>query len=257
MSKLLFVPYCSQALVLAISSSTDALSDFDIVLVVTNPLPLLQDLSWQEAMGEVMVRLPVGEISADASVHSRLVLYADGNKIDYAITPQETLEAHRVAGTLPANLDVGYSVLLDKGRLTSGLRSPTYTAHITTKPSQAEFDAVVEEFFWETGYVAKNLWRGEVWAAKYSLEVVMKLGMLRQMLEWQVALEHDWTYRAGVLGRGLKPKLPHDLWKALEATFVGLDGQANWNALFKTINLFRWGCYRCGKASQPHLPHEP
>lgn len=222
-------------------AKTDALSDFDIVLIVTDATPLLQDLMWQETMGEIMVRLPVAAKDVDGLVtHSRLVIHTDGTKIDYTIMPQNVLEVHRKLDTLPDNLDVGYRVLLDKARLCYGLAKPTYAAHIPAKPTQAEFTAVVEEFFWETHYVAKNLWRDELWQAKYSLEMVMKLNLLRKMLEWFVELRENWTFRPGPFGKGLKAQLPSELWTAFEATFADADTERNWLALFATIELFRW-----------------
>lgn len=217
---------------------TDALSDFDVVLVVTDPQLLIQDLSWQETIGEVMVRLPV-ENERIGPVHLRMVIHTDGTKVDYCIMHHQALEAHRVAGTLPDNLDVGYRVLLDKDSLTEGLAAPTYSTHIPAKPTQAEFDAVVEEFFWETHYVAKNLWRDELWQAKYSLEMVMKLGMLRKMLEWWLETQHDWKFQPGPFGKGLKAHLPAKYWHKLEQTFVGTAIDSNWQAMFTTIELFR------------------
>lgn len=64
-------------------AKTDALSDFDIVLIVTDPRPVLQDLRWQETMGEIMVRLPVAAEDVDGLVtHGCLVIHTDGTKID-------------------------------------------------------------------------------------------------------------------------------------------------------------------------------
>jgi aminoglycoside 6-adenylyltransferase len=234
---------------------TDALSDFDVVLVVTDPQLLIQDLSWQETIGEVMVRLPV-ENERIGLVHLRMVIHTDGTKVDYCIMHHQALEARRVAGTLPDNLDVGYRVLLDKDSLTEGLAAPTYSTHIPAKPTQAEFDAVVGEFFWETHYVAKNLWRDELWQAKYSLEMVMKLEMLRKMLEWWLETEHDWTFRPGTLGKGLKAHLPARFWGKLEQTFVGAEINSNWQAMFTTIELFREVALEVAERLELVYPHK-
>jgi len=59
-------------------------------------------------------------------------------------------------------LDVGYRVLLDKDGHTSGWQAPTYRAHIPAPPSQTEYEAVVEEFWWSLTYTAKALWRREL-----------------------------------------------------------------------------------------------
>jgi aminoglycoside 6-adenylyltransferase len=58
------------------------------------------------------------------------------------------------------------------------------------------------------------------------------------MFEWRVACDQDWDYSPGVLGRGLKGRLPADRWTALERTFVGANIDENWEALFLTADLF-------------------
>ena len=61
----------------------------------------------------------------------------------------------------------------------------------------------------------------------------------RRMLEWRIALDHDWAFRPGVLGRGLKAQLAPGHWSELEQTYSGADIQENWMALSRTLALFR------------------
>jgi aminoglycoside 6-adenylyltransferase len=97
----------------------------------------------------------------------------------------------------------------------------------------------VEEFFLGATYVAKLLWREDLMAAKYLLAQEMKHEHLRPMLEWHMEIDHRWTVKPGPYGRGLKKWLRPDLWKALESTYAGPDLEANWEALFRMIVLFR------------------
>jgi aminoglycoside 6-adenylyltransferase len=71
---------------------------------------------------------------------------------------------------------------------------------------------------------------------------------MRRLLEWRVALDHGWSLRPGVLGRGLKQRLPPDLWAALAATYVGPEPEANWQALFDTAAFFRRVALEVGAA---------
>jgi aminoglycoside 6-adenylyltransferase len=66
----------------------------------------------------------------------------------------------------------------------------------------------------------------------------MKLDLLRRMLEWRIGTERDWSWRPGVLGRGLRAALDEDTWRDLEATFAGATIEENRTALFRTIALF-------------------
>jgi len=157
----------------------------------------------------------------------------------YTIWPVGLLQNIRKTPQLPDALDVGYHVLLDKDTLAADLPPPTYTAHIPQPPTNEEFQALVEEFWWESTYVAKNLWRDELMFAKYNLDVVMKLELLRKLLEWQVELDHNWSWKPGMLGRGLKKMVKSETWSAVAATYVGPSIEDNWKALFRTTDVFR------------------
>jgi aminoglycoside 6-adenylyltransferase len=166
------------------------------------------------------------------------VIYEGGTKVDYTIWPVE-LDPVSQQGALPEGLDVGYRVLLDKDRRTAAWPPPTYRAHIPGKPTQDEYVALIEEFWWDTTYVAKSLWRGEVMFAKFNLDYDIKLMAMRRLLEWLVELDHDWSLKPGVLGRGLERLLPAGLWPELADTYVGASIEDNWDALFRTTALFR------------------
>ncbi|HEU5347674.1 MAG TPA: aminoglycoside 6-adenylyltransferase, partial [Ktedonobacterales bacterium] len=124
------------------------------------------------------------------------------------------------------------------------------------KPTNEEYQALVEEFWWETTYVAKCLWRDELTFAKYNLEVTMKFEMLFRMLEWRIELDRDWSWKPGLLGRGLKRTLPPDLWAALERTYAGPGIEENWQALFAATALFRRVAREVGQALGYDYPEE-
>ena len=136
-------------------------------------------------------------------------------------------------------LGVGYRVPLDKDARTSGWQPPAYRAHIPAQPTKAEYDALVDEFWWDTTYVAKSLWRGEVVFAKFSLDYDAKFVALRRFLEWRIEIDHDWSLKPGAYGRGLERLLPADIWSELASTYVGTGIEDNWTALFRTTALFR------------------
>ena len=87
--------------------------------------------------------------------------------------------------------------------------------------------------------MAKHLWRDDLLPAKYNLDYMMKHYMLRKMIEWHIEVEHNWSLKPGVHGKGLKKLLDPNTWSALESTYVGASLEDNWNALFRTVDLFR------------------
>jgi len=220
------------------SAAVDTLSDYDVVVVLRDIASATADESWLREYGTPLVQFRDRAELHGIATATRLVLYEDGTKIDYQVWPAGLLRRLAIEPRLPDNLDVGYVVLVDKDNLTEQLKAPSYAAHIPKRPTESEFLDVVEEFWWESQYLAKALWRDELLPAKYSFDVVMKLNLLRRMLEWLVELDRDWSIRPGRMGRELKARLDPELWPEVEVTFVGSSIDENWDALFRCTALF-------------------
>jgi aminoglycoside 6-adenylyltransferase len=223
-------------------ATVDRFSDYDVILVVRDIHPYYAERGWLQDFGEVLVSYwdPI-HVEPDFGLErvSSVIQYANGLKIDFTFWPVALLQQIAAAAVLPAELDAGYLVLLDKDQLTAGMSSPTYTAYIPTRPTEQTYQTLVEEFFSDAPYVAKCLWRDELLPAKWCLDYDMKHVYLRQMLEWRVESEHNWSVPVGALGKGLKKRLPAALWSQLEGTYAGAGLEENWQALFRTIDLFR------------------
>lgn len=218
---------------------TERLSDYDLIVVLADVDRFLRDEGWLQTYGTPIVRFNDHHVLNGHDTYARLVLYEDGTKIDYTLWPVALLQKVAAAPQLPDDLDVGYRILLDKDGLTDGIVAPTYAAHIPVRPTEAEYLALVHEFWWEITYVAKNLWRDELFPARYSFDTVIKYDLLRRLLEWAIEGEHGWRYKPGNLGRGLKGALPTEVWSEVESTFIGANIEENWQALFTATALFR------------------
>ena len=224
------------------AADLDAFSDYDVILVVQDIHPFFEDRTWLQNFGQVLVVYcdPIHPAPGyGIEVFANVTQYEDGLKIDFTLWLVELFRRIAADPVLPPYLDVGYTVLLDKDNLREGLKAPTYRAYIPSPPAEAAYLAVVENFFSDAPYVAKHLWRHELMLAKYSLDTVMKQEYLRQMLEWRMEIDHGWSVKTGTLGKGLKKRLPPEIWAELESTYVGPGIEENWAALYKTIDLFR------------------
>jgi aminoglycoside 6-adenylyltransferase len=76
-------------------------------------------------------------------------------------------------------------------------------------------------------------------AAKHMLDHCMKQGHLRPMLEWRLEIDHRWSVKPGLYGQRLGRWLSPELWAELESTYTGAGLEENWEAMFRTIALFR------------------
>ena len=221
-------------------ATVDEFSDYDIILAVTDIRRYLESDDWLENFGRVLTvyKDPI-HTEFGLGRFIRVTHYEDGTKIDYTVYPVDFLTRIAKEPELPAGLDVGYTVLVDKDRLTEQLKPPAYKAHIPTIPTEKEYQTLIEEFFSETMYVAKHICRDDLMPLKHCLDCMAKQEHLRRMLEWRVELNHEWSLKAGAYGRNLKKHVAPAVWSELASTYVGAGRDENWEALFTTINLFR------------------
>jgi aminoglycoside 6-adenylyltransferase len=218
----------------------DEFSDYDVVVAVTpNAVAFTADDRWlHDAYDEPMVTFRSEHGNDPLRPVMRLVVYMDHTKVDFAVVPVSAL-AELPQGRAPSTAwDIGWRVLVDKDSLTDGLPSATGRAHIPAPPDEATYLALVEEFWWESTYVAKNLWRGDLVQAKYNLDKVMIIDVLRTMLEWRIEIDHQWNLRPGVLGRHFRERLDPITHDRLERCFADGDIQNNWVALMHTCSFF-------------------
>ena len=237
----------------------DVLSDYDVILVVQSIHTFVDDRTWINDFGDVLVVYwdpvhpdPVFGIKRISNVTQ----YASGLKIDFTLLPVSLFEKVVAAPSLPAELDAGYRVLLDKDGLTTSMHPPTNTAFTPKPPTLTIYRTLVNDFFSDAPYVAKCLWRDELLPAKWCLDFNMKHVYLRQLLEWRVEMDHNWSLPTGSLGKGLKKYLPSDIWSQLEQTYADAGLEHNWKALGRTMALFRRVAVEVGDNLGFEYPHD-
>jgi hypothetical protein len=62
---------------------------------------------------------------------------------------------------------------------------------------------------------------------------------MRRMLEWRIEIDHHWSVKLGMYGRGLKHLLPSNIWAEFASTYDSLDVEETRAALDRVIVLFR------------------
>ena len=113
------------------NAAVDMWSDYDVILVVEDIHPFYEERRWLEDFGDVLIvyRDPIYcDPDFGTEKFGNVTQYADGLKIDFTLLPVEWLRKVVQASALPAELDAGYRVLLDKDNLTEGMKPPTYTS---------------------------------------------------------------------------------------------------------------------------------
>lgn len=230
-------------------ATVDALSDYDIELYVEDLEPFLDD-TWPEQFGTVLVREPHKQELSEVTITSLpnggrrvegnagcMVIYKDAPRIDFGVMLTKTLKEDVKAEGGYVD-DMGYEVLLDKDGLTEPRLQPTYSVYNTARPTESEYEELVYNFWWNMTYVAKELFRDELFFAKYQLDGSLHHRSLKNVVAWHVGTKENWESNPGAYGRWFKKQVEPDLWRDIEATFAGAGTDDNWEAMFKTAEVF-------------------
>jgi len=215
------------------NESVDALADFDISVFAETNHPYTTNNQWLSEIEKVWVCVPEKFTREDEIVPTRLVIFEAGVKVDFAFYGLHVLDELADGD----ELDTGFKVLLDKDGTTQRLKPPTFGKLKHAKPDENEFVNLVNEFWFETTYVAKYLKRDELWLAKF-IDCNLKKFLLK-IIEWHEQSKHNWDYETYYMGKGMKSWASADTWRSLHQTFAHFDGDDSWDSLFATINLFR------------------
>jgi aminoglycoside 6-adenylyltransferase len=234
----------------------DEFSDYDIIFVAEDIKPYRENESWLEEYGKVLVvyRDPI-EIRYGFERFIDVTQYESGLKIDFTLWPVELLK--RVVGMekLPDYIDDGYKVLLDKDGLTRGMKAPSGKAFVPKPPTEAEYLKFIEGFFHNTPYATKFIRRGDFFPLK-SMFNYMRYEKLRTLLEWKVEIEHGWSLKSGIYGKGLQKYLSPDIFNEIENTHAGNGADADWKSLFRIMRLFSKVAREVGNSLDYVYPEE-
>lgn len=214
------------------SGNTDRFSDRDIELICHDPTMLAQNDAWIHDLAPVWVLLPL----TSGNFQTRLVFFAGGRKIDFTLADDSYLRDMQASGQLHDSYVRGYQVLLDKDGLTVGLPVPRGAWPRRSLPTEAEFIATVNEFWFEAAHMPTYLTRQDLWVVKWR-DALMK-DMLLRMLEWITlytrGADTDIWYRGTKMKRWLDP----ELWNAVQDIFGQFGANDSFRATLATMRLF-------------------
>ena len=214
-------------------ATVDNFSDLDVELVFENRVSYELGNEWISLFGEPISMIEENDSVFDGKHAMKMVLYKDHVKVDFKLYQVSEFIEEINEENLPEDWDVGYKVLLDKDNLTKNLKLPSYQSIMIKKPTEKEFHQLMNDFWWDTTYVAKCLKRGDIFYAKFMSENILRTDYLIPLIEWYIAGNNDWNnITANKHGRLFKKYLSADLWSRVENTFSGSDIEENWKALF-------------------------
>ncbi len=214
----------------------DDLSDLDIELIFQDNSKYVLDNNWVRNFGNPIAMIEEDETYFDHKHAMKMVLYQDHVKVDFKLYSKKEFldEVHQ--HRLGEDWDIGYKVLIDKDGDAKQMKKPTYQTSIIKKPTKQKFKQVLNDFWWDTTYVAKCLVREDLFYAKFMFGNI-RTDYLTPLIEWYIASPRDWKITTNKFGRLFKKYLTGQMWEKIEETFSASDIEDNWRALLAMADL--------------------
>lgn len=212
----------------------DIFQDYDIVYVVTDTKPFIDDKTWIDRFGErLFMQYPdesPDEPADKENLYGWLIQFADGNRIDLHV---ESIP-HAKENILDDSLCM---ILLDKDTLLPPIPESTDKDYHVKKPSCEQYLAACNEFWWCLDNVAKGLWREEIPYVQDMLNFPIRK-QLEKMLSWKVGILTDFSVSIGKSGKYMYKWLSKQEWDTYLETYPAGTVAAIWTATEKMCRLF-------------------
>lgn len=212
----------------------DIFQDYDIVYVVKDTKPYMEDKTWIDQFGERLYMQYPDEHpdypSDKENFYGWLMQLKDGNRIDLHV---ESIE-HAKENILNDKL---CEVLLDKDNMFCDVPKATDEDYRVQCPSKQQYLCTCNEFWWCLNNVAKGLWRGEIPYVQDMLNFHVRK-QLEKMLSWKIGIETKFSVSVGKSAKYMYRWLTEEEWNSYLSTYCGAQVQECWNAVFRMCDLF-------------------
>lgn len=219
-----------------IDRPADDWSDLDLALIATDPDRYLDRADWLGQIGTTWVSFIEGTI---VQTRERRVLFEGALDVDFNFFTPEQFQRIFREGLAAAVLHRGARVLVDKDGIIPSLPPPSAEAPVVGPPSEAEFLAIVNEFWYRAVWAAKKLRRGELYIALGQSNGAL-LRLLREMLERHARATRGWQADTWHDGRFLEQWADPRALAALREAYARYDAADIRRSLLAMMELFRW-----------------
>lgn len=214
----------------------DIFQDYDIVYVVDSTKPFIDDKKWIDRFGErLFIQYPdenpyYEDETNKQECYGWLMQFADGNRLDLHVVTLKYAEQEVLKDKLCI-------VLLDKEGILPDIPKASDEDHYVKRPTQKEFLAICNEFWWCLDNVAKGLWREEPTYAMDMLNYCVRPQLIK-LLSWKIGINNDFKCSIGKSGKYMYRYLSENEWNKFLETYSSADVDDIWNAVMKMCSLF-------------------
>ncbi|MGN0165520.1 MAG: aminoglycoside 6-adenylyltransferase [Lachnospiraceae bacterium] len=225
-----------KAVVLIGSSTRDVIkadeySDLDVIIASDNTEKWLFG-DYPEKLGDVKISFVEPTLGGG---QERRVLFDGALDVDMIVFTPEQFESAIKEGVASFVMNRGYEVLYDSENFSVLLKENISAQILHSDLSEAEFNNIVNDFFFHTVWASKKILRGELWSAKMCVDAYLKNNLLKiieaySSIKNNVDVWHD--------GRFLDRWAEKEILADLKTCFAHYNKEDLTAALFSTEKLF-------------------
>lgn len=212
----------------------DIFQDYDIVYVVDEIESFIDDKKWINQFGNIMYMQYPDENpfyqSDKKNSYGWLMQFDDGNRIDLTVQTLEYAKEHIFDDKL-------CRVLWDKDDVLPTLKESTDTDYHVKYPTQEQFLACCNEFWWCSNNIAKGLWREEITYVQDMTNFVVRK-QLEKILMWKVGIITDFSVSVGKSAKYMNKWLEKEIYQSYLKTYFISEIEEAWKAIFIMCDLF-------------------
>ena len=212
----------------------DIFQDYDVVYVVSETKSFIEDGDWISQFGNILYMQYPDESpdypSDKENSYGWLMQFNDGVRVDLHVESVAYAKEHIFDDKL-------CRILLDKENILPNIPEPTDEDYHVKRPSEAQFQACANEFWWCSNNIAKGLWRGEMPYVQDMTNFVVRK-QLEKMLSWKAGIKTDFSVSVGKSAKYLYRWLDEKEYQYYLRTYFGGDIEDAWRAVFDMCDLF-------------------
>lgn len=212
----------------------DIFQDYDVVYVVTDTRPFIEEKKWINKFGEIWFMQYPDEHpdfpSDKENFYGWLMLFKDGNRIDLHVESIKHAKEHILDDKL-------CKILLDKDNILPDIPKATDEDYCVKRPTVEQFLCGCTEFWWCLNNVAKGLWREEILYVQDMMNFCVRK-QLEKVLSWKIGIKTDFAVSVGKSAKYMYKWLEQEEYEAYLSTYATGNTQDCWRAVYKMTDLF-------------------
>ena len=212
----------------------DIFQDYDVVFVVRDVSSFSKNPNWIKKIGNTFyMQLPDENPnfpSDKENFYGILVQFDDGVRMDIHF---ESLN-HAIEHIKDDSL---CKILIDKNNYLPSIPESSDKNYWINKPTEIDFLACCNEFWWCTNNLAKGLWRKEILYVQDMANFVVRK-QLEKMLSWKAGLKNNFSVSVGKSAKYLQIYIDETEYNQYLQTFFTCDIESAWKCIFLMCDLF-------------------